>query len=149
MPSKTVYYPILWSEKKSNSSQRSGKAQSYQFPEDFPGSQSGSNEGTNLGYWRSSGFGMLCINGLDFHSTSGYPEYKQWGFEDTNFYNEIRYSSNFSVLRFNDPGLVHRWHPKECSRRSKSQHWVFKQMGIPSACDKVKTANGWSKKAPT
>ena len=141
VPTETVYYPVLWSVKKPSSTQ-SGKNTDI-FPEDFTESHLVSKEDFNTyGYYRTYGYGMLCINGLDFQSTKKYPEFNHWGFEDTNFYKEIRDSSSLSVLRFNDPGLMHKWHPKECNEEDKAQYWIFKKLGFPSACERVKTANG-------
>lgn len=81
------------------------------------------------GYWRKSGFGMVCIYKSDLSATSAWKkrarqsavssgsaqEETGWGYEDVMLYSELNRDHNIATFRAVEPNLIHRWHPKYCA----------------------------------
>ena len=161
--SRSVYFPIIWSQKKPQSpfpnsnptneelltqhklSRRTdtAKVESVRLSDiqktlqdeamNIPGVSN-----TDEGFWRAYGYGMSCMRASDFKRLGGFPEYSNWGNEDTDFYKKA-VRSDLTVFRLHDAGLVHKWHPKSCSdadiRNTKS--WLQWFLRKPSACESV------------
>lgn len=77
----------------------------------------------NRGYWRQFGFGIVSLYHGDLQEVGGLDTGIQgWGKEDVDLYNKIVHS-NISVFRAVDPGLIHLFHPIECSQQlDKAQY---------------------------
>lgn len=75
------------------------------------------------GFWRKTSFGMACMRKGDFESVGAYDEaegqFHGWGSEDVFQFERIRNRSSLVAFRAVDPGLLHKWHSKECDGRSK------------------------------
>ena len=110
----SVYFPVVWSEKMPKN----------EFNDSLP-KVSGFDLGITehklnrslkeRGFWRRFGTGMSCMKGSDFQNLGGFPEYLGWGSEDTTLYRNAL-NSGLSVLRLEDRGLIHKWHPKNCTQ---------------------------------
>jgi len=67
------------------------------------------------GYWRIWGTGMYCLLGPHAQQFRLNESFKGWGGEDGNFYNYVSSTlTKYRVVRENEPGLIHLWHPKTC-----------------------------------
>uniref|UniRef100_A0A6B0VFC7 Hexosyltransferase n=1 Tax=Ixodes ricinus TaxID=34613 RepID=A0A6B0VFC7_IXORI len=67
------------------------------------------------GYWRQFGFGIVAICRSDLAAVGGLDvTIRGWGKEDVDLYDRV-VASNLTVVRAPDPGLVHVFHPVECS----------------------------------
>ncbi|XP_039270882.2 chondroitin sulfate synthase 1-like [Styela clava] len=119
----TVYYPVLFSEfdpKLSgfNTNVKGERADHFEII-------------GNSGYWRSFGYGLLCVYQSDFASTGGFDtSIRGWGFEDVDLYgkfvmsesknseDEIKPASIKLVtakpMRVQEPDLIHAHHPSHC-----------------------------------
>ncbi|CAF0958818.1 unnamed protein product [Brachionus calyciflorus] len=88
------------------------------------------------GYWRESGYGMVCLYKKDYLNIGGFGKYKRvrgWGGEDV-YLAERFYSKGYDLFRAITPGLYHLYHKKECVR---------KELGIRryKACVQIKIKN--------
>jgi hypothetical protein len=105
-PGASAYFPIVWSE---------FNPETVRLAEAFS-----SNHGAVLstfsphkGLWRKYGFGMYAISGSDaanFSMDEG--RFIGWGGEDTDFYSSV--SKKLNIVRMQEHGLIHLWHPKNC-----------------------------------
>lgn len=67
------------------------------------------------GYWRQFGYGIVSIYHSDLKEVGGFDTSIQgWGKEDVDLYSKV-VRSNLTVLRAADPGIVHIFHPINCS----------------------------------
>lgn len=78
------------------------------------------------GYWRETGFGMVCVYKQDFMAMGGFDEFlsvKTWGGEDLYLYRKFA-KSNLEIFRSVTPGLFHLYHAKECNKNllTKTQY---------------------------
>ena len=68
------------------------------------------------GVWRTTGFGVVCIEAVDFAAAGGIATTRgQWGGEDTQFYGKILKGRRLEVVRAIDEGLLHRYHEMNCT----------------------------------
>ena len=135
-----VFYPVLFSEfSPSFSRVKSGWQRAGKFTiEDFSASLSQSlsddikpradhfHFGERAGFWRSYGYGMLCVYQDDFIKSGGFDSsIRGWGVEDVDLVDKFLGHSgervNFGdstdrveVVRVADPTLVHVYHPSNC-----------------------------------
>lgn len=67
------------------------------------------------GYFRDSGFGMACMHKQDFDKIGGFKDWfsSEWGGEDLHLYRKFL-RSNIQIFRSITPGLIHKYHPKQC-----------------------------------
>ncbi|CAN8073688.1 unnamed protein product [Agarophyton chilense] len=76
------------------------------------------------GFWRKTSFGMTCIRKGDFQVVSAYADaetrFQGWGSEDVYQFELIRNTSNLVAFRAVEPGLLHRWHVKDCDETSEA-----------------------------
>lgn len=81
------------------------------------------------GFWRDTGFGMVCLYRQDFESVGGFGHYAVsetgtgWGGEDLYLYRRML-KTDLEIFRSVVPGLFHLYHGKECvrSRLTSSQY---------------------------
>ena len=70
------------------------------------------------GHWGNYAFGMLCIYKSDYNRIGGLnTKMMGWGGEDVDFF-EKALRSRIEILRAPDIGLIHRWHPRQCSPKT-------------------------------
>ena len=68
------------------------------------------------GFWRYFGNGMLAIYKSDFSKLGSLnANSKEWGGEDTDFFDKCLLSADHRVFQSAEPGLIHLYHPKNCS----------------------------------
>ncbi|XP_071844885.1 chondroitin sulfate synthase 1-like [Apostichopus japonicus] len=66
------------------------------------------------GFFRNHGYGIVCLYNEDLQRVGGLDSsIVGWGFEDVDLYQKF-VSSNITILRTPDPGLIHIYHPVEC-----------------------------------
>lgn len=91
------------------------------------------------GFWRVTSFGMVCLTRADFYRINPFGDaetrFQGWGSEDVYMHELIRNSTELVALRAVEPGLIHRWHSKNCDKTSKD-YWNcmktnFVTMGHP------------------
>lgn len=69
------------------------------------------------GYWRDSGFGMVCLFKKDFRIINGFESYinrTHWGGEDLFLYRKFLNLDHLNVIRSITPSLFHMYHSKQC-----------------------------------
>ena len=74
---------------------------------------------------------MVCTSGENFNKYGHFPEFETWGLEDKFLFFQMA-DAGLRVHRFNESGLIHKWHPKDCS----ADNDVTKQL-----CEKIKKKN--------
>ena len=100
----TAYFPVVWSTYSADAV----SAVEEWFKRDEP------LFSPYRGSWRSYGFGMFTMYKSDFDRVGGLdPAFQGWGGEDYAFYKSVK-KAGMVVLRSEDRGMVHRWHPKSC-----------------------------------
>ena len=70
------------------------------------------------GFWRDTGFGMVCLYKEDFKKIGGFDEYTKqnyWGGEDLHLYRKFL-KTKLSTFRAISPGLFHLYHAKVCNK---------------------------------
>jgi hypothetical protein len=97
-----VYFPIVWSEFNPENIKR---------VETLMGPLGKYNE--HRGLWRFFGFGMYAISGADASSMLMNTTFVGWGGEDNDFHSRVK-GQNWTIVREEEPDLVHVWHPKYC-----------------------------------
>lgn len=75
------------------------------------------------GHWASYAFGMVCMYRQDYDSVGGFDlSIKGWGAEDVKLFDKFVASKSIRPFRAVDPGLIHRFHMKNCDPKlSKDQ----------------------------
>lgn len=67
------------------------------------------------GFWRDYGFGIACIFKSDLIKARGFDtSILGWGLEDVDLYTRV-IKSGLKVLRSQEPGIVHIYHPVQCN----------------------------------
>lgn len=67
------------------------------------------------GFWRDYGFGITCIYKSDLLRVGGFDtSILGWGLEDVDLFAKVVHSG-LTVLRSQEPGIVHAFHPIHCS----------------------------------
>ncbi|XP_033845464.1 chondroitin sulfate synthase 3 [Periophthalmus magnuspinnatus] len=67
------------------------------------------------GFWRDYGFGITCIFKRDLIKAGGFDtSILGWGLEDVDLYTKM-INSGLKVLRSQEPGIVHIYHPVQCN----------------------------------
>ena len=101
---KTMYYPIVFSEHEPSSVIAAETIFGELEPYD-----------AQRGVWRKTGWGMYAAFGEAVHSLKVEKRLdSKWGGEDGELKKRAE-SSGFTIVREQEPGLVHRWHPKLCT----------------------------------
>ena len=99
---KSAYFPVVWSEY---------NPETTSLAEEYHGSEL-PRFSKDKGTWRSYGFGMYAMAGKDTKIYSLDETFMGWGGEDKAFFDLV--VKQLNVIRMNEPGLVHVWHPKTC-----------------------------------
>lgn len=74
------------------------------------------------GYFRYFGYGLVSIYHTDFESAGGFNLTIQgWGLEDVDFLERIVKMKDLKIFRAPDPGLVHVFHPINCTDNGQSK----------------------------
>ncbi|MEL6741421.1 MAG: galactosyltransferase-related protein [Planctomycetota bacterium] len=69
------------------------------------------------GYWRSYGYGLLCVHQGDFVGSGGFDTtIRGWGLEDVDLMDKFLSAGKLELMRAADPSLVHVYHPSHCDR---------------------------------
>lgn len=67
------------------------------------------------GFWRDYGFGIACMFKSDLVRAGGFNvSILGWGLEDVDLFTKV-VDSGLTVVRSQDPGLVHIYHPVHCN----------------------------------
>ncbi|XP_068430820.1 chondroitin sulfate synthase 3 [Clinocottus analis] len=67
------------------------------------------------GFWRDYGFGITCVFKGDLLKAGGFDtSILGWGLEDVDLFTKV-INSDLKVLRSQEPGLVHVYHPVQCN----------------------------------
>ncbi|KAM9841308.1 chondroitin sulfate synthase 3 [Aulostomus maculatus] len=67
------------------------------------------------GFWRDYGFGIACVFKSDLLKTGGFDtSIFGWGLEDVDLFTKVIHSG-LKVLRSQEPGIVHIYHPVHCN----------------------------------
>ena len=104
-----VYFPIVFSQYDPKMLCPSGEEKCI-----LEGSNDPFSFNHDYGYWRQFGFGIAGIYKSDFEKIGGFDTtIMGWGKEDVDLFNRIL-SSNLTVYRAVDPGIVHIFHPINC-----------------------------------
>lgn len=150
---KQVYYPILYSEffpgftrvktewqRKGNLTAEALAAGLKQaLEEEIQARRNHYAIYKRAGYWRSYGFGLLCVYQDDFVSSGGFDtSIRGWGLEDVDLVDKFlnqpavknqpivdhvirtRYGDNvdkIELMRAVDPSLIHVYHPSHCDAK--------------------------------
>ncbi len=71
----------------------------------------------STGHWAHYSYGMVCIYAGDYMKSGGYDvSMHGWGEEDVDLLNKVL-KAKLEVFRAPDPGLIHNWHSKICSKQ--------------------------------
>ena len=101
------------------------------------------------GHWAHYSYGMVCLYAEDYQDTGGFDLTLQgWGEEDVSFLHRV-IKSGKEVMRSPDPGLIHRWHPKHCSRSSIASETVYEhclRSKAENLADRIELANYYFEK---
>ena len=100
----TIYYPMVFSEFEPSAVMAAetiyGELEPYS---------------TQRGLWRKHGWGMFAISGEAVHSLKVEKRLgTKWGGEDVELKKRAE-ERGYTIVRENEPGLIHRWHPKLCT----------------------------------
>ena len=109
---RNAYFPIVWSEHYPLSAQlveahlqKNTSNYSFKLPE----------FSEHRGYWRIFGTGMYVLSGPHAKRFNLDTKFRGWGGEDGNFYQMVGSAlTQYRVTRTEEPGLIHKWHPKFC-----------------------------------
>jgi hypothetical protein len=115
-PKASIYFPIVWSEVNPHSKRLAEKF--FTFAENKPIVLP--THSIQSGVWRSKGYGMYALSGYDGSKYEMNEEFVGWGGEDKDFWERIR--RHLHIVRKEEAGLVHKWHPKDCSGTSPAQY---------------------------
>ncbi|XP_042365842.1 chondroitin sulfate synthase 3-like [Plectropomus leopardus] len=67
------------------------------------------------GFWRAYGFGISCVYKSDLLKAGGFDtSILGWGLEDVDLFTKV-ITSDMKVLRSQEPGIVHIYHPVHCN----------------------------------
>ncbi|TDH01705.1 hypothetical protein EPR50_G00165430 [Perca flavescens] len=67
------------------------------------------------GFWRDYGFGIACVFKSDLLKAGGFDtSILGWGLEDVDLFTKV-INSGLKVLRSQEPGIVHMYHPVHCN----------------------------------
>jgi hypothetical protein len=76
---------------------------------------------TYEGIWRKWGYGIYAITSEDIKYVNFDEHFIGWGGEDDNFFKTVQRNEHLKIVRFQDKGLIHRWHPKVCKKAEKHE----------------------------
>ena len=105
-----MYFPKIWS----NYSPRSIEAVENIAKFDI------SMYSTYQGTWRKYGYGMFAIHREDTKYMHLNESFKGWGGEDKDFFQKANNHPNITIIRWQEPHLIHIWYEKDCSKITKT-----------------------------
>lgn len=95
----------------------------------------------DYGFWRTFGFGMVCIYRSDFTFHRGFDgDINGWGWEDVQLYRKLL-RTNLEVVRSPDPDIFHIWHEKICDPNLPPRQYDM-CVGSKAAADGLMTRYG-------
>lgn len=76
------------------------------------------------GFWRATSFGMTCMRKSDFQRVGAFNDaetrFHGWGSEDVYQFERVRNTTELVAFRAVEPGLMHKWHTKQCDPKSEA-----------------------------
>ena len=101
-----VYFPIVWSKYSPKSIKIiSETLQTNVWP--FTSYE---------GIWRTWGYGMFAMHYDNLKHFKMDEKFTGWGGEDNDLHKRVKNALNITIIRKNERGLVHKWHPKICQK---------------------------------
>ena len=102
----TIYFPKIWSNYNPKSSDLVRKIAKFDVDNFSP----------YKGTWRKYGYGMFAIHRQDIATHQLNETFEGWGGEDKEYFNRVRTDTNMTIIRWQEPHLVHHWHVKNCQK---------------------------------
>ncbi|XP_062290672.1 chondroitin sulfate synthase 3 [Scomber scombrus] len=99
------------------------------------------------GFWRDYGFGITCVFKSDLLKAGGFDtSILGWGLEDVDLFTKV-INSGLKVLRSQEPGIVHIYHPVHCnSSLEQKQHKMCLGSKASTYASSMQLAEMWLEK---
>ncbi|XP_034402792.1 chondroitin sulfate synthase 3 [Cyclopterus lumpus] len=99
------------------------------------------------GFWRDYGFGITCVFKGDLLKAGGFDtSILGWGLEDVDLFTKV-INSGLKVLRSQEPGLVHVYHPVQCNTSlEQRQHKMCLGSRASTFASRMQLAELWLEK---
>lgn len=99
------------------------------------------------GFWRDYGFGITCVFKSDLLKAGGFDtSILGWGLEDVDLFTKV-INSGLKVLRSQEPGMVHIYHPVHCnSSLEQKQHKMCLGSKASTYASSMQLAEMWLEK---
>lgn len=99
------------------------------------------------GFWRDYGFGITCVFKSDLLKAGGFDtSILGWGLEDVDLFTKV-INSGLKVLRSQEPGIVHIYHPVQCnSSLEQKQHKMCLGSRASTYASSMQLAELWLEK---
>jgi len=102
-PNSSAYFPIMFS---------AFEPESVELVDKFQPQTKQWRFSKHHGDWRIFSFGMYVLAGSDAAQLTMDESFVGWGGEDNDFYSRV--TKKLNVIRLQEQGLTHVWHPKNC-----------------------------------
>ncbi|XP_044029306.1 chondroitin sulfate synthase 3 isoform X2 [Siniperca chuatsi] len=99
------------------------------------------------GFWRDYGFGITCVFKSDLVKAGGFDtSILGWGLEDVDLFTKV-INSGLKVLRSQEPGIVHIYHPVDCNTSlDQKQHKMCLRSRASTFASTMQLAELWLEK---
>ncbi|XP_070780873.1 chondroitin sulfate synthase 3 isoform X2 [Enoplosus armatus] len=99
------------------------------------------------GFWRDYGFGVACVFKSDLLKAGGFDtSILGWGLEDVDLFTKV-INSGLKVLRSQEPGMVHIYHPVRCNTSlEQKQHKMCLRSRASTFASTMQLAELWLEK---
>lgn len=99
------------------------------------------------GFWRDYGFGITCVFKSDLLKAGGFDtSILGWGLEDVDLFTKM-INSGLKVLRSQEPGIVHIYHPVHCNASlEQKQHKMCLGSRASTYASTMQLAEMWLEK---